>query len=145
MYPNYGEAGQLCKRTRIQAAVLSDFKKRWCHEYLTSLQEYHKASGDNKQCVNKGDVVIVHNGTPRITWKMAIVEDLIVGRDGLVRAATICTTNGTTSRPTTKLYPIEFNEADEAIVKSEGNLTKQPSSDSDQPRGKDNCPQRASG
>ena len=142
--PNYGAAVQLRKRARVQAAVLSDFRKRWCHEYLTSLREYHKASGDNKQCVKKGDVVIVHDDTPRITWKMAVVEDLIVGRDGLVRAATIRTSNGTTSRPITKLYPIELNEADDAIVEPEGTLTMQPSSDSDQPRGKDNRPQRAS-
>jgi len=74
---------QLCKRARIQATVLSDFKKRWCHEYLTSLQEYHKTSGDNQQAVKNGDVII-HNDTARTTWKMVVIDDLIVGRDGLV-------------------------------------------------------------
>ena len=89
--PDYGEANQLRKRARLQAAVLRDFKKRWCHEYLTSLREYHKKSGDNQQTVKKGDVVIVHDDTPRASWKMAVIDDLIVGRDGLVRAATVRT------------------------------------------------------
>ena len=44
MDPNYGAAVQLRKRARVQAAVISDFRKRWCHEYLTSLREYHKAA-----------------------------------------------------------------------------------------------------
>ena len=44
---------------------------------------------------------------------MAVVEDLIVGEDGLMRAATIRTTSGMTTRPITKLYPVELNETDE--------------------------------
>ena len=76
--PTYGEASQFRKKARLQATVLSDFKKRWCHEYLTSLREYHKASGENHQAIKKGDVVIVHNDTARATWKLAVIEDLIV-------------------------------------------------------------------
>ena len=111
--PTYREASQIRKRARLQAAILGGFKKRWCHEYLTSLREYHKASGNNQRRVKKGDVVIVHDDTPRATWKMAVVEDLTVGKDSLVRAATIRTANGTTTRPITKLYPMELNETDE--------------------------------
>ena len=111
--PSYGEASQARRRVKLQATVLRDFRKRWRHEYLTSLRDYHKASGDNRQCVKKGDVVIVHDDTPRMTWRMAVIEDLITGHDGLVRAATIRTTTGITNRPITKLYPLELNEADE--------------------------------
>ena len=102
--PTYREASHIRMRARVQAVILGDFKKRWCHEYLTSLREYHKASGNNQRCVKKDDVVIVHDDTPRATWKMAVVEDLIVGKDSLVRAATIQTTNGTKTRLITKLY-----------------------------------------
>ena len=45
-------------------------------------------------------------------WKMAVVTDLVTGRDGLVRAATLRTANGTTNRPITKLYPLELNETE---------------------------------
>ena len=126
---SYGEASQIQRRARLQAAILRDFQRRWRHEYLTSLRDYHKASGDNQQCVKRGDVVVVHDDTPRMTWRMAVIEDLITGGDGLVRAATIRTTTGITSRPITKLYPLELNAADEMSVavkrspKMCGNLT----------------------
>ena len=53
-------------------------------------------------------MVIIHEDTPRATWKMAVVEDLIVGKDSLVRAAD--RSNVTKTRPITKLYPMELNE-----------------------------------
>ena len=136
----------------MQAVILGHFKKRWCHEYLTSLREYHKASGNNQRRVKKGDVVIVHDDTPRATWKMAIVEDLIVGKDSLVRAATIWTANGTTTRPITKLYPMELNETDEKKVGVEKSPTvadpddvrDEQTTDPDDSRDEHSHPQRAS-
>lgn len=47
---------------------------------------------------------------------MAVVTELIVGRNGLVRAAVVRSTNGHTTRPITKLYPMEMNEADEKTL-----------------------------
>ena len=40
---------------------------------------------------------------------MAVIQDLMVGGDGLVRAATIRTATGITSRPITRLYPLELS------------------------------------
>jgi len=66
------------------------FWVRWKNECLTSLREFHKSSGHNEQQVIKGgDVVIVHDDKARLHWKLAIVEDLIKGEDGFVRAANI--------------------------------------------------------
>ena len=107
--PNYGEARQICRQAKVQASILHDFQRRWCHEYLTSLREFHRTSGKNQQTVQKGDIVIVHDDVPRVTWRLAVIEDLIVGGDGLVRVATIRTA-WTTTRPITKLYPLELNE-----------------------------------
>ena len=99
----------MCRRAKIQEAVLRDFQKRWCHEYLTSLRDFHKASGSNKQVIKKGDVVLFHDDAPRVTWKMAVIQDLMVGGDGLVRAGTIHTATGITSRSITRLYPLELS------------------------------------
>lgn len=85
--------------------------------------------------MKKGDIVIVHDDIPRMTWKMVVIEDLIVGGDGLVRAATIRKSSGTTNRPITKLYPLELNEADEVVVQI---------SDPVDSEGENNRPQRAS-
>ena len=40
---------------------------------------------------------------------MAVIQDLMVGGDRLVRAATIRTATGITSRPITRLYPLELS------------------------------------
>ena len=33
--------------------------------------------------------MLVHDESPRLTWKLAVVESLIEGGDGLIRAANI--------------------------------------------------------
>ena len=63
-----------------------------------------------KEVIKVGDVVLVHNDSKRTCWKMAVVEKLNRGGDGLVRSADIRTSNGRTSRPINKLYPIEVQE-----------------------------------
>ena len=106
--PTFGSVSMMQRRANAQAAIIRDFQARWHHEYLTSLREHHKASGDNIQPVRNGEVVLVHDDVPRTPWQMATIEDLIIGRDGLTQAATIRTINGMISRPITRLYPLEF-------------------------------------
>jgi hypothetical protein len=60
--------------------------------------------------VKIGDVVLVHNEGPRLEWKLAVIEKLIVSPDGEVRAAEIRTAGGKTNRPISKLYPLEVTE-----------------------------------
>lgn len=81
--PTFGDASQTHKRANVQRAILRHFQTRWHHEYLMSLRDHHRTPGNNIQSVKKGDVVIVHNDTPHMTWKLAVIEDLIIGRDGL--------------------------------------------------------------
>ena len=42
--------------------------------------------GRDGQEIKTGDVVIIHDDTPRINWKLAVVERLITGLDGITRA-----------------------------------------------------------
>jgi hypothetical protein len=44
-----------------------------------------------------------------VKWRLALVEKLNTGNDGLVRSACIKTSTGRTSRPIVKLYPLEVN------------------------------------
>ena len=104
--PTYGE---MCGKTKLLATVIQSFQKHWCHEYLTSLREVHRATGSTHQTVRTGDVVLIHNDTPRTTWKMGVVEALITGGDEIVRAVTLRTATGLTNRPVAKLYPLELN------------------------------------
>ena len=61
------------------------FTSRWKREYLTSLREMHNRTGENSQKIKTGDVVLVHDDCPRVKWRLAVVEDLITGGDGLVK------------------------------------------------------------
>ena len=61
----------------------------WKRKYLTSLREFNKISGHNKQAIRLGDVVIVHDDKPRMQWRLTVVEKLIKGKDNLVRAVHI--------------------------------------------------------
>ena len=58
-----------------------------------------------------GDVVLVHDDKPRTMWKLAVIEELIRGNDGLVRAANIRTATGKTNRPIVRLVPLEVSSS----------------------------------
>ena len=108
--PNFGDNSSIKRRAKQQALALQHFRSRWRrHEYLTSLREYHKTTGTNTQKVNVGDMVLIQDDTPRIDWRLAVIEELIVGNDGLVRAAHIRTAQGRTNRPISKLCPLEVS------------------------------------
>lgn len=112
--PNFGSESAVMKRAKIQALILKHFWTRWKSEYLTTLREFHKTTGNNIQQVKVGDVVLVHDDTPRVNWKCAVIESVIRGNDGLIRAASIRTATGKTTRPITKLYPLEVTSTDES-------------------------------
>ncbi|VDI18301.1 Hypothetical predicted protein [Mytilus galloprovincialis] len=83
---------------------------KWKHEYLTSLREYHRNIGKDNQTIKVGDVVQVYEESPRTKWNLAVIDQLNIGGDGKTRSAVIRTKNGLTSRPITKLYPLEVSE-----------------------------------
>ncbi|XP_071178001.1 uncharacterized protein [Mytilus edulis] len=98
------------KRAQRLSFIIAQFWNRWKSEYLTALREFQKKSGDNKINIRVGDIVQVHDDKPRNRWKIAIVEELVVGNDGLIRSETIRTNSGRTTHPIVKLYPLEINE-----------------------------------
>ena len=99
----------LTKRTKRLNTILEHYWTRWRSEYLTSLREFHKTSGNNNQTIQVGDIVQVHDETPRSKWKLAVITELIHGNDGLVRSAKIKMNGTETNRPIVKLYPLEVN------------------------------------
>ena len=66
---------------------------RWSREYIRSLQEQHRRAGRSQMRhltneTNVGDAVIIKSEQKiRNRWVLAIVTDLIKGRDGITRAA----------------------------------------------------------
>jgi hypothetical protein len=57
-------------------------------------------------------VVLIQEESPRMKWKLGVIEGLVKGRDNLIRSAKVRTRNGITRRPIVRLYPLEINERD---------------------------------
>jgi hypothetical protein len=112
------DSSQLNKRMKHLSNTLNHFWKRWRSEYLAELRESHKhllKKSRGNPAVSVGDVVIVHDESlPRSFWKLGYVRNLIVGKDGQTRGATVslasknrCFTS--LNRPLQLLYPLEIN------------------------------------
>ena len=89
--------------------ILHSYWNRWHSDYLLSLRERSCISGANGKIPKLGDVVIIHDEKPRVTWKLGIIVDLFHGSDSQIRSALIRTMNGNITRPVVKLYPMEVN------------------------------------
>ena len=84
---------------------------RWTREYIRALRERHASNTrNNPDTPQVGEVVFI-NGEERNCgkWKLGIVEDLITGRDGLVRPATLRAGKSHLERPVQHLYPLELS------------------------------------
>ena len=110
--PDYYSSNQMRTKVDRQGMLLQHFQSRWKKEYLTTLRELHRTTGTNEQIVNIGDVVQIHDDTPRSQWKLGVIEELTRGNDGYIRSVTVRTAGGRTNRPIARLYPLEVSASD---------------------------------
>ena len=106
----------LSRRVKHLNSTLNQFWRRWRAEYLLELRDSHRYhKNGSPETIAIGDVVVVHDeGQPRGFWKLAKVQETIVGKDGKVRGAVLRLPekNGQPrwlQRPLQKLYPLEVN------------------------------------
>ena len=59
--PTYVNDNVMREKVNKHSMVIEKFWNRWKTEYLTSLREFNKISGHNKEVIKVGDVVIVHD------------------------------------------------------------------------------------
>ena len=101
-------------RFRYLSNRLEHFWNRWRKEYLIGLREAHRNKGKESAIASSvGDVVIVEvEGRKRCEWKIAVVVELVKGRDRVVRGANVKMVSGGRpvylSQPVQKLYPLEI-------------------------------------
>ncbi|XP_064621909.1 uncharacterized protein LOC135484415 [Lineus longissimus] len=115
--PNFGDS--LNKRAKRLAVLIDHFWQQWSSEYIPSLRERHIRSkrGHRETRVKVGEIVLVHSDeTKRVNWKIAKIERLIYGQDGIARAAQNKTSSGVTNRPIARLYPLEVTAAETAPI-----------------------------
>ena len=107
----------LTKKVKYQKRLLGQFVKRWKREYLLSIREgSNVAHGRGSQPISVGDIVILkEQGTPRLFWKLAKIQNLIQSDDGRIRAAKIRLVHGDKGkitelrRPIQHLIPLELH------------------------------------
>ena len=107
--------------------VLEHFRRWWKKEYLLELWESHRQAKhppkeSNCGPIAAGDVVLVHeDNRPRGFWKLAKVENLIRGADGVARGATVRIhfsdkRSTLLRRPLQLLYPLEVNKCCDTVA-----------------------------
>ena len=93
--------------------MLNNFTKQWKQEYLLNLRETANQGNNKKPNIEPGDIVLLKNDqTKGCFWKLGKVVELLLGRDGNIRAAKVKvpSARGTTvlSRPLQLLIPLEI-------------------------------------
>lgn len=122
-YPNDSSENVKCEQSKEtvntnfarQCKLVEHFRNRWKLEYLTSLREYHRATGNNKNQIKIGEIVQIHDETHRNQWKLGIVDKLLTGEDNIVRSVQLKTARGNTNRPIAKLYPLEVSTTETTL------------------------------
>lgn len=94
------EEPDLRKRAKYLYRCKEAMWSRWTRENVRSLRERHSRSGGKQTShPSVGEVVIIQDESRnRNSWKLGIVERLIVGRDGIVRGAKLRAGKGVLER-----------------------------------------------
>ena len=124
----------LRKRAKYLKTCKDALWKRWSFEYLVVLRERHnlKHEGHATPLCKGGVVIIKIDDRNRNKWKLGDEEDLIAGRDGVVRVAKLRAGKTTLERAIQQLYPLELT-CDRATGRVRYNLTQvHPHSDHDE-------------
>ena len=84
--PKFGknDDSDLRRRAKRHALLIDHFWKRYRNEFLTALRETHRTTDNNDQQVKVGDVVLVHDDTKRVNWRLAVIESVNNGRYNII-------------------------------------------------------------
>ncbi|XP_060872759.1 uncharacterized protein LOC132946718 [Metopolophium dirhodum] len=96
-------------RWRRVSHLFQEFWRRWSKDYLVQLQQRNKWENDRGPRLRIGTVVLLRDDNlPPLRWKIGRVEEVHVGSDGVIRVATISTSNGQFKRAVRLLCPLPF-------------------------------------
>ena len=101
----------LRKRAKYLLQCKEAMWSRWSKKYVRRLRERQsKSGGEQTPHPSVGDVVIIQDESRnRHSWKLGIVDKLIVGRDGIVRGAKMRVGKGAIERAMQHQYPLELS------------------------------------
>ncbi|GFS73989.1 integrase catalytic domain-containing protein [Trichonephila clavipes] len=98
-----------CDRWRLLTRMTQHFWNRWSLEYLKSLQSRSKWHIVQKT-LDIGDLVLIkHDNSPPLQWKLGKVTETFPGKDSKVRVVKVKTQTSELVRPIAKLCPLPIN------------------------------------
>lgn len=108
--PYHLDKRDLRKRAKFLLKTKDAMWRRWTSEHLRALRERHRLKyGNAESSLAVGDVVIIKSvERNRNCWPLGIIEELIIGRDQVVRGAKLCVGKSVLERPVQHLYPLEL-------------------------------------
>lgn len=83
-----------------------DFWKRWHREYLHTLQQRFKWNKHSRPLSPGMMVLVVEDNIPPLQWRLARIENLHPGADGICRVVSLKTKQGPIQRPVVKICPL---------------------------------------
>ncbi|CAI6360469.1 unnamed protein product [Macrosiphum euphorbiae] len=100
---------KVVNRWKLLHQCHQSFWRRWSTEYLSSLQVRTKWTVDvpNLQC---GDMVVVKDQNPPMSWRLGRIVDVTPGNDGVVRVVKLNTATGELTRPVVKLVKLPMDQ-----------------------------------
>ena len=92
-------ADKLLSSWKKGLSYIDQFWKIWSDEYLLSLRECYQQNHRSPRAKSAsqptvGEVVLLKENTPRGTWKLAVITELIPSEDGNIRSARVHTPSG---------------------------------------------------
>jgi len=99
-------ARPLAQRWKLVNQCAQSFWRRWRDKYLNTLQTRNRWINESPN-ISVNDMVIVKEpNVPPLRWRMARVQEVFPGADGVVRVVRLHTTTGTFTRPVVKIVKL---------------------------------------
>lgn len=90
----------------VISKIRQDFRTRFSKEYLTNLQAKCKWFKKNPNILNNTVVLIKDSNPLNTKWKIGLIEDVIVGKDGVARVVDVRLDNVVKRRAITEIAPL---------------------------------------
>jgi len=105
-------ASDLSDAHDARTTALNRFWDIWSTHYLKSLRPL-VSRFRSRGAPPVGSVVMIRDDNlPRLQWPLGVIEENYRGRDGLIRAMKVRTSNGSFTRPIQRLYDLEVTSTD---------------------------------
>ena len=121
MEKHHIEDRSLRKRAKLLLQCKQAMWNRWTRKYVRGLRGQHRTTRlKSVQHPKFGDVIMKEDQKPRNTWKLAVVKQLITGKDGITRGAKLKTAGGNQylERAIQHLYSLELQCDKESTTSS---------------------------